>query len=168
MSFLTYLWLRYDGTPYYVGKGCRKARAFTSDAHTVSRPVDSERIVVQEWASESDAFEAERFLIAFYGRLDNGTGILRNRTDGGDGAAGCIPTEAARRNMSRSAKGHRKTSEHRQKIGVAHLGMKRSEETCRHISESNKGKGHPHTAESRLKIRLANIRNDNARFLHAK
>jgi hypothetical protein len=81
--FYTYLWLREDGTPYYVGKGSG-IRAFTSWAHGVHKPAAKERIVVQEFESEEDAFEAEKFLVAYYGRLDNGTGCLRNLTDGGE------------------------------------------------------------------------------------
>jgi hypothetical protein len=82
--FYTYLWLRGDGTPYYVGKGSGK-RAFTSGAHGVHRPKDTGRIILQEHSSEEDAFCAEIFLIAYYGRKDTGVGCLRNRTDGGEG-----------------------------------------------------------------------------------
>ena len=81
--FYTYLWLREDGTPYYVGKGSGN-RAFISSAHGVHKPVTRERIIVQNFESEEDAFEAEKFLIACYGRLDLSTGCLRNLTDGGE------------------------------------------------------------------------------------
>jgi|ERR1035437_1109198 hypothetical protein len=81
--YYTYLWLRENGTPYYVGKGSG-VRAFTSWAHGVHKPADKERILVQEFESEKEAFEAEKFLIAYYGRLDLGTGCLRNLTDGGE------------------------------------------------------------------------------------
>jgi len=36
VEFYTYLWLREDGTPYYVGKGCGK-RAFTIDENRQGR-----------------------------------------------------------------------------------------------------------------------------------
>jgi hypothetical protein len=86
--FYTYLWLREDGTPYYVGKGKGK-RAFKNDGErTVKRPECDFRIIVQHWASEQEAFAMEQFWIALYGRKDLGTGILRNRTDGGDGPSG--------------------------------------------------------------------------------
>lgn len=85
MTFYTYLWLREDGTPYYVGKGYRH-RAF--ERHRVGSAPPDERIVLQEWPCEKDAFAAEVFLISYYGRKDKGTGILRNLTDGGEGAAG--------------------------------------------------------------------------------
>jgi NUMOD3 motif len=84
--FYTYLWLRYDGTPYYVGKG-KASRAYDNHSHRVHAP-DKERILVQEFPSEAGALAAEKFFIAYYGRLDLGTGCLRNRTDGGEGVSG--------------------------------------------------------------------------------
>jgi hypothetical protein len=107
--FYTYLWLREDGTPYYVGKGSGN-RAFTSWSHGVHKPVTKERIIVQEFDSEEDAFEAEKFLISYYGRLDLGTGCLRNLTDGGENPP--------------SHFGRKKTEEHKRKISEAQKGPK--------------------------------------------
>ena len=81
--FYTYLWLREDGTPYYVGKGSNN-RAFISWSHGVHCPPEEARIIVQEFVSENEAFEAEKFLIDYFGRLDTGTGCLRNLTEGGE------------------------------------------------------------------------------------
>jgi hypothetical protein len=86
MTFYTYFWLREDGTPYYVGKGT--GNRFWNSRPGHRPPTDRARILIQEFPSEADALAAEIFLIAFYGRKDNGTGILRNRTDGGDGISG--------------------------------------------------------------------------------
>jgi hypothetical protein len=88
MKSYTYLWLREDGTPYYVGKG-RKCRATETHraGHKLSPP-PTDRIILQEWPNEELALEAERFLIAYYGRKDLGTGCLRNLTDGGEGITG--------------------------------------------------------------------------------
>jgi len=80
--FYTYLWLREDGTPYYVGKG-KGNRGFTSHKHRQNCP-PLDHILIQEFLSEDDAFEAEKLLIAYYGRIDLGTGCLRNMTPGGD------------------------------------------------------------------------------------
>lgn len=81
--FYTYLWLRENGTPYYVGKGSGN-RAYTSNGHGVHRPVSIERIVLYPAASEDEAFENEVALIWYYGRKDLGLGCLRNLTGGGE------------------------------------------------------------------------------------
>ena len=85
MKFYTYLWLRYDGSPYYVGKGCG-ARAWKWH-RGFKNPPQRERVIIQHWPDEQSAFEAEKFLIALYGRIDLGTGCLRNQSDGGTGGA---------------------------------------------------------------------------------
>lgn len=110
--FYTYLWLRKDGTPYYAGKG-KDRRGFKSDGHKVYRPKEKTHILVQEFPSEADAFAAEIFLISYYGRLDKGTGCLRNRTDGGDGTSGWV--------MPSTTKA---------KIRARALGRKQSEDAC--------------------------------------
>jgi hypothetical protein len=83
------------GTPYYIGKGCGK-RAWGK--HTVLIPSDPTNIkIIAEHLSEADAFAMEIAFIAKYGRLDKGTGILRNRTDGGDGTSGVVVSQATRK-----------------------------------------------------------------------
>jgi len=136
--FYTYLWLREDGTPYYVGKGSGR-RAFTSTAHGVFRPEQLNRILVQEQPCEVDAFEVEKFLICYYGRLDLGTGCLRNRTDGGDGASGYKYTEELRQ----IRRNHRHTPETRRKmkaVHTGHVGVHHTDETRQKISAVHKGK----------------------------
>ena len=100
-EYYVYLYLREDGTPYYVGKG-KDDRAFKRrNMKYVQKPTDESRIMIQSKdLSEEDAFTLEKELIAKYGRKDIGTGILRNRTDGGDGPAGHIHTQESRNKMS--------------------------------------------------------------------
>jgi hypothetical protein len=130
-GFYTYLWFRKDALPYYVGKGCGR-RAYTNHGHGVHRPKFRARIFVQYWESEEKAFEMEKWYIAFYGRKDNGTGILRNRTDGGESppsAKGIKRSEETRKKMSEAQKGP--NSYWYGKTGSRHnsTGLKRTEET---------------------------------------
>lgn len=137
MIFYTYLWLREDGSPYYVGKGTR-ARAFRRG----SPP--RERIIVEAHASEADAFDAERFLIAYYGRKDNASdpGILINHTDGGDGVSN--PSEEVR-------------EQHRRVAISFHTGRVRSKKTRERLQKSwnhDASRRHvtPHTDETKKNI----------------
>lgn len=100
-SFYVYAYLREDGTPYYIGKG--KGSRITAK-HNVSVPKDANRrSILKENISEDDAFALEIQLIASYSRKDLGTGILRNMTDGGEGASGAkrTPEQIARNGMKR-------------------------------------------------------------------
>jgi hypothetical protein len=45
-------------------------------------------------------------LIDFWGRKDNGTGILRNLTDGGEGCSGAILSEETKKKISKSLQGN--------------------------------------------------------------
>jgi hypothetical protein len=133
MAFYTYLYLRENGTPYYVGKGVGR-RAY----RRVSPPRD--RILIQEYPSEQDAFAAEMFFISYYGRKDLGTGCLRNRTDGGEGASGRQVSEESKLRVSESLHGR-----------------VRPVEVCRNISKAKRGRTHlPLSAKSRLLISQKN------------
>jgi hypothetical protein len=90
-TYYVYAYLRQDGTPYYIGKGIGQ-RAWKHVKQDITHPPkDTKRIILlKEQLSEVDAFNLEKQLIAQHGRIDTGTGILRNRTDGGDGTGGII------------------------------------------------------------------------------
>lgn len=82
-DFYVYAYLREDGTPYYIGKG-RNKRAYMP--HNGIGLPNKERIKILHSDLDEDlAYAIEKALIKEYGRLDNNTGILRNRTDGGEG-----------------------------------------------------------------------------------
>jgi hypothetical protein len=93
----------WSGRPVYVGKGQgRRARDHRTDiARTNTDVVDFMRKCRAggrepkfefKWGlTEAVAFQREIKLIAKYGRKDNGTGVLLNRTDGGRGTSGCKP-----------------------------------------------------------------------------
>lgn len=84
-KFYVYGYLREDGTPYYIGKG-RNGRATKSYGRSFHPPEDKNRIVFyKDNLSEDEAFDLEKQLIAEYGRKNNNTGILHNKTPGGEG-----------------------------------------------------------------------------------
>lgn len=140
-QFYTYLWLREDGTPYYVGKGTGD-RGFVSEGHGVHRPPNRERIVIYPAVSEADAFESEIALIWYYGRKDLGAGCLRNLTNGGEGQSGLVHTSETKEKMRQAHLGN-KYSVGRQhsaytisKMVASRTGGKRSEETKKKMGAS--------------------------------
>ncbi len=109
-GFYVYAYLRQDNTPYYIGKGLGK-RAWSKGKGEVYPPVDLSKIIIVE-ANLTDigALAIERRLIQWYGRKDNNTGILRNKSDGGDGATGAKRSEYTKHLMSIVQKGRPKDS----------------------------------------------------------
>ena len=100
--FYTYIYLRENGLPYYVGKGSW-GRIGSPFGRRLRVPPDS-RIFIKEHRSEVEAFGAERALISYFGRADLGKGCLRNLTDGGEGASGFIRSMETRKKISISLK----------------------------------------------------------------
>ena len=130
MAAYTYLYLRDDGTPYYVGKG-QGRRHRRKAGRNVPVPSD-DRIIVQEFEFEYDALIAERLLIAIFGRKDQGTGILRNLTDGGEGVSGLKHSDELKARFSRERKGrlfykapHKTHCKHGHEMSVENIYVRR-------------------------------------------
>jgi hypothetical protein len=106
--FYTYAYLRENRTPYYIGKGKGK-RLYKKHHKRISVPKDKSRIIfLKQNITEEEAFKHEKYMISVFGRIDLGTGILRNRTDGGEGSSGAIRNEEWKRNIIKADKTHRK------------------------------------------------------------
>ena len=153
------------GTPYYVGKGFTD-RAWVEHRNLkehkgVWTPKDNSHIViVSDGLTEFGAFALERRLIRWYGRKDLGTGILHNRTDGGEGASGIskpkwTDEQKHRASVARSGllspllgrkrpeltgdKNPMRRLEIAQKVRDAHIGTTHSPETRKKLSLSSSG-----------------------------
>jgi hypothetical protein len=179
--YYTYAYLREDGTPYYVGKG-KGDRAYRKVGKPCATPKDKSKIIyLKTNLTEEQSFNHERYMIFILGRKDLGTGILLNKSDGGEGASGCIPSEETRRKRSVKMKGEnnplygkrgkdsprygkKHTQETKDKIRKSLQGNVISEETRIKISEKNKlnrlGEKNPfygrkHSEETKQKMKEA-------------
>ena len=88
-GYYVYAYLRENGTPYYIGKGKNK-RAWQLHEN-IKRPLYKNIVILEQGLTEVEAISLECQMIQLYGRKDLGTGILRNRTDGGEGTTNSIP-----------------------------------------------------------------------------
>jgi hypothetical protein len=152
VTFYTYLWLREDGTPYYVGKATRQRRAYR-----VSCP-PQDRIVIQEWLTETDALEAEKSLIAHYGRKDLGTGILRNLTDGGEGTSGHKQSPEAIEKRVSKIRGMKRPEWVRKLLSAGKLGEKNPSYKVR--GEQHWNRGLVRSEDTKQKIREKRVLQD--------
>jgi Na+/phosphate symporter len=146
--YYVYAYVREDHTPYYIGKGKDK-RAWQSHKRSNGSdmlPTDQSRIIIlHENLSESQAFALEKQLIEHYGRIDLGTGILRNLTEGGEGnrRTDWSHSDEARANMSKAKLGKSLSKIHKQALSEGQTRRWEdydSTERDKKISESLKGR----------------------------
>lgn len=147
--FYVYKYTREDGTPYYIGKG-KGDRAWKKwSKKDIKPPADQNRIIlVAKNLKEHDAFELEKKLILEYGRKDLGTGILHNKTDGGDGSSGhktkgwkwSEEAKAKRRGSGNPSFGKPTSQQQKETASITHKNRIRSEETRKKQSESLSGR----------------------------
>ena len=143
--FYTYAFLREDRTPYYIGKGSGN-RAYEKTGRPCGVPANKDRILIlKKNLSEEEAFQHEKYLIFVLGRKDLGTGILHNKTNGGEGASGRIVSEEIRQKISKKQIGKRMSVISRQRMSVSQRGNQnacgtRTEEQRKNNSNAQRGK----------------------------
>jgi len=168
--YYIYSYLRENHSPYYIGKG-KEGRAFTKGYKEVRPPQDKSKVkILKANLTEEEAFALERLYILMFGRKDLGTGILRNKTDGGDGASGAIRSDETREKLRQANLGKQRPQWVYDKIAASNTGKKLSDETKAKISAIHKGKkcteehkrkvseakkGFKHTEEAKQKMSAA-------------
>ena len=109
--------------PFYIGLGSGKNyhRAYETEGRSpewldIVSKHDFYVEIVMTGLTLEQACQKEIEFIAMYGRLDLGTGILVNKTNGGTGFKNCLYTESRRNKISNYFKGRTFTEEHKQKL----------------------------------------------------
>lgn len=153
VNFYTYAYLRGDNTPYYIGKGKGK-RAWIKSKNEIKPPKDLSRVIIIESnLSEIGALALERRYIKWYGRKDLGSGILRNKTDGGDGSCNHKRkpiSDETRKKLSSSGKLRKHSEETKAKMSAASRDKPKSD------AQIEKMKLLRHSDEAKAKMSAAN------------
>jgi hypothetical protein len=97
---IVYRHIRLDtNKPFYIGIGKSVKRAYNKNHHrsifwkNIVAKTEYEVEILFDDLTWEQACQKEKEFILLYGRKDNGTGILCNMTDGGDGGFGVIVKE---------------------------------------------------------------------------
>lgn len=166
MKYYVYFYINpIDGIPFYIGKGSgkrshyhlrlAKSNFWKQDSNKLkmnkirkilSSGLDPIIEIKEKNLSETESFEREKFYILEYGRIDLGTGVLTNLSDGGDGQRNWNPPLEYKLNMSKITSGEKngmfgknQKEETKNKIREKALGRKPSESAKKKMSESHLG-----------------------------
>ena len=129
--FYTYAYLREDKTPYYIGKG-KGNRAWSKDHKPVMKPSHYRIMLLKTNLTEEEAFNHEKYMIFVFGRKDKGTGILRNRSDGGE--------KSRAGGIGNFREGTTHSEETKKLIGSYHKGKVITESQKEKLRKANTGK----------------------------
>ena len=158
-----------DGTPYYIGLATQALRPIRQHHKCAPVPPVGERHrirVLRSGLTRQEAVTWEVFYISRFGRKDLGTGILQNRTAGGEGTA--EPGPEARQRLSRlctermtgntfrrGRPGTPHTEEFKRQTSERQKGRVKSPEERAKISAAKKGKRVPRNSEAQLQASAA-------------
>jgi hypothetical protein len=172
--------------PFYIGIGAlRRAYGKSKRSNHWNYIIKKAKYEVEILFSDLTwklACDKEKEFIKLYGRCDNGTGILVNHTDGGEGSIGVIQSKEANEKrriwssnrrfsketlelFSKLNKGDKNPMYNRTGVNSPSFGIKRSLETRLKISNNAKlriGKKNPmygkkHSDETKEKIRQSRL-----------
>jgi len=116
-NYYVYAYLRTsDLTPYYIGKGI-KSRAWVAHNNVLTPKQNTQIVIVEDNLTNIGACAIERRLIKWYGRKDLGTGILRNKTDGGEGTTGM--SDKTKKLISKRLTGKSKSEKHKKNLRLS-------------------------------------------------
>lgn len=178
------------GTPYYIGKGHGNRAWMKRTSHIKRPPSDVHIVILESNLSEIGALALERRYIKWYGKLCNGTGILRNILDGGQGSVGLLGElhpmygksrpDLSERNKANTGKkwdkdlphfnvGRKHSKKSRRNMAESHIGSKRSESTRAKMSEINKRVSNsPEEIERRSKLKSKPITVNGVTYINRK
>ena len=94
--------------------------------------------IVQSNLTWEEAVKMEKYFIGLYGKICDGSGILSNITNGGEGCYGMIHSSETRDKISLKKLGAKLTADHKLKISKANKGLIRSEESRKNMSKAQK------------------------------
>ena len=158
--YYVYAYLRKsDNSPYYIGKG-KGTRAFKGK-HNVSIPADKSKIVFLETnLTNTGACAIERRMIRWYGRKDLGTGILYNRTDGGEGVVGAVLSDLRRRQISLQHAGKPKPWARRPGSANTFYGKQHTDISLEKMRSAKRGSNNPMAGRTQLRVTCLHCRTE--------
>lgn len=137
------------GLPYYIGKGSHY-RAWSRHTN-IRRPNDAKYITIMEnGLTEIGALALERRYIKWYGKRCDGTGILMNINDGGDGNTGHRHSEETKKKIGESGKGRVPPNK-----GKTHSQETKDKIRVKRMLQTNTTKGRPLSDDHKLKLKIA-------------
>lgn len=133
--------------PFYVGKGKKYRISATINYKQTNNALKKKFLeeikdagleplveIVAEYEDEKDAFDHEKRLVAEFGRIIKGDGILTNYSEGGDSSnSGWIPSDKTRELWSSQRAGIKQNSDHVAKRVAKNTGQTRSDEQRKNL-----------------------------------